>query len=166
MLKGHLTDWCSYKCFYPVPQSKYKWIISAATLSDFTTAVKCTLLHNTCVHLSESVHTCVCLHEYIFRIVACSPGPWPFNLYSSEQSLLSTLQSGHDSSYYCIHNTLLAPSGANRYCVQLKHGRQQGRWRTVYKWHLPLIKSRTCRSTWSAEGLASTVTQAGPLILR
>ena len=35
----------------------------------------------------------------------------------------------------------------------------------VYKWHLFLIKSSTCWSTLSGEGLASTVTQAGSSIL-
>lgn len=44
-----------------------------------------------CVCVSESVHACVCLHEYVCLIVACSSGPWPFNLYSFwKESLLHT----------------------------------------------------------------------------
>lgn len=115
------------------------------------------------VCVSESVHARVCLHEYVFLIVGCSSGPRPFNLLL----ILNRISSPHSSlAHYRIHNTLLAPSGLRRHCIHLMLGRQQGRWRTVYKWHLPLIKSRTRWSTWSAEGLASTVTQAGPLILR
>lgn len=107
----------------------------------------------------------ICIFFFCLRHAFLAPGHSTFT--HCEQNLFSTLQSGHLPSHCLIDNTVLAPSGVRRYCSSWILGFQLGgRGRTVYKWHLALIKSSACWSTRSAEGLASTVMQAGPMILR
>ncbi|PWA22573.1 hypothetical protein CCH79_00015152 [Gambusia affinis] len=106
-------------------------------------------------------------HNKLFRIrldknhAVLAPGHSTFT--HCEQNLFSTLQSGNLPSRRLIGDTSLPPSGSSRYCSRQLQG-EAGR--TVYKWHLALIKSSACWSTRSAEGLASRAMQAGPTIRR
>lgn len=119
-----------------------------------------------CVCLNLCFHMWVCMNMY-FWFVAHSFGPWPFNLYS-----FWTASSHHSAIWRSPPAVIFTtphwhPEVKQEYCIHSTLGRQQGEMEMiVYKWHLALIKSSTCWSTWSAGGLASTVTQAGPLILR
>lgn len=177
---SRLIDQFLYKCFYPLPQCRPKceWLsISAAaqrlkgyTVSDFwevTTAVKCTLpFDNTCVCVRICV--CMCVSTWIC-ISDCSMQLWPqaiqplliLRRISPPHSNLATVPPTITFTTPYWHPVVRGGT-ASTWCL----ADSGGRWRTAYKWHLPLIKSCTCWSTWSAEGLASTVTQAGPLILR
>lgn len=151
-------------------KQKHLYHGDSVSLSDFPMAVKCTHLHNTTVprnlreHLCVSARICIC---------DCNKQLWPLAI----QPLLIWTESPQHSpvwpplggvaarleTFTAPYWHLVAPAcTASTWCL----AGAAGRWRTVYKWHLPLIKSCTCRSTWSAEGLASTVAHAGPLILR
>ena len=66
-----------------------------------------------------------------------------------------------------LRNTLLASSGDGQYCnPRTARAVREVRGFSVYKRQCSLIKSSTCWSTLSAEGPASTTTQAEPLTLR